>query len=241
MNDLLQSLAGLQMDDTRMASLKAEKAEIPNHLEAIAARREAARAELGEIEARLEAAEKERRTLEGQVQEETERLRKYKMQLYQIKTNKEYQAMLHEIEATENRIGEAEDRELAAMEKIDVSKAALVVGRNADKEAEKARAEEEAKLQVRLLELEGAIAESETERTRIAAALDPEVLRRYEQIRSRRNGLAVVEARQATCLGCRVELPPQLFIEVLRGDQLFPCPSCQRILFAIPAAQVPTA
>ncbi len=240
MNDLLQSLARLQTDDTRIASLKAEKSGIPKQIEAIAARREASRAEIESIEARLDAADKERRALEGEVQEETERLRKYKTQLYQIKTNKEYQSMLHEIEATEKRISGTEDRVLMAMETIDASKTALVVARNADKELEKVCAEEEAKLRARLSELEAAITESEAERARIAADLHAEALRRYEQIRSRRGGVAVVEARQGTCLGCRVELPPQFYIEVLRGDALLSCPSCQRILFALPPAQAPT-
>jgi predicted nucleic acid-binding Zn-ribbon protein len=232
MNDLLQSLARLQTDDTRIASLKAEKAAMPKQLEAIAERRQTSRVELKSIEARLDAAEKERRALEGEVQEATERLRKYKTQLYQIKTNKEYQAMLHEIEATEKRISETEDRVLMAMESIDASKAALVAARSADEESKKVCAEEEVKLQARLSAIEAAIAESEAERARIIADMDAEALRRYEQIRTRRGGLAVVEARQGTCLGCRVELPPQLYIELLKGDALLSCPSCQRILFA---------
>jgi len=57
------------------------------------------------------------------------------------------------------------------------------------------------------------------------------VLYKYDFIRSRRPGTAIVAAEDGHCNGCFMALPPQLFIQVQRGENLETCPSCQRILF----------
>ena len=60
---------------------------------------------------------------------------------------------------------------------------------------------------------------------------DPSLIQRYEMIFSRRNGLAVAEARGGTCQGCRMRLPPQLYNQIQRHDSIHFCPNCQRILY----------
>ena len=65
----------------------------------------------------------------------------------------------------------------------------------------------------------------------IVASVDEELHRRYEMIFSRRGGLAVVEIRGGTCLGCHMNVPPQLFNQIQRMEQVILCPNCQRMLF----------
>ena len=50
-------------------------------------------------------------------------------------------------------------------------------------------------------------------------------------LREKRNGIAVSTAKNGVCLGCFMNIPPQLFIEVTKNRQLIQCPSCGRILY----------
>jgi len=238
MNEILQRLHDLQAVDSRIASLRAEMAELPKKIEAMAARRDEAKARADGAEQRLASTEHERREQEGDLLVENERVSKYKKQLYQVKTNKEYEAMLHEIAAGEKRIGEIEERVLLAMVGVDEAKKAVAESKRFLQEIAKACDEEEGALRARKAEVEREVASAGEERRRLAAGLEAATLARYEQIRSRRGGVAVVEARQGTCQGCRVQLPPQIYNELFREAELLTCQSCQRFLFVVhPAAE----
>ncbi len=82
----------------------------------------------------------------------------------------------------------------------------------------------------RMAEIEAKIAELRAERDKLAAAVKPEVLKRYGNIRMRR-GLAVVSVRNGTCQGCNMNIPPQLYIIIQRGQTIETCPSCHRIIY----------
>lgn len=232
----LQNLRLLQEADNRIATLSAEIAGLPNKLAEIDARRQAARAEAKAAEEKLQEIEHHRREKEGDLQTENERLIKYKTQLNQIKTNKEYTAVLHEIETTEKRIGDHEEKILIAMEDGDAAKARLGETKESSARVESLCDEEDKALKIRTAEAEGELAEAETRRKEAEAGTDAGLLKRYEQIRSRMRGVAVVEVRKGICQGCRVALPPQLYNELFKGDVLHVCPSCQRILFVDRAA-----
>lgn len=233
MNEILRRLQDLQAVDNRMASLRAQMVELPKKIDAVAASREQVKARVADAEQRLSAAEHERRDKEGELQLENERLSKYKKQLYQVKTNKEYETILHEIAGSEKRIGEIEERVLVAMEGVDEAKRDIAESRRLFQEASKDCDEEEAALRARVAEVERETAAAEGARATVAPAIDATTLARYEQIRARRGGVAVVEARQGTCQGCRVQLQPQLYNELFREADILTCQSCQRILFVV--------
>jgi hypothetical protein len=84
-------------------------------------------------------------------------------------------------------------------------------------------------------------ADIERDRSRRATLIetvDAELRRRYEMILSRRGGLAVVAVRDGTCQGCRMKVPPQLYNQIQRNDQVILCPSCQRMLHWQPEQSV---
>ncbi len=95
--------------------------------------------------------------------------------------------------------------------------------------AELAEAEKEIAAQVEDLKI--SIAKQRLERDLMAGNLNHALLQRYDMIFSRRNGLAVAEARAGTCQGCRMRLPPQLYNQIQRHDSIHFCPNCQRILY----------
>jgi predicted nucleic acid-binding Zn-ribbon protein len=81
-----------------------------------------------------------------------------------------------------------------------------------------------------MAELEGKIATLRAERDALAASVKPEMLKRYSTIRMRR-GLAVVSVRNGTCQGCNMNIPPQLYNTLQRGQTIETCPSCHRIIY----------
>ena len=231
MIETLLNLRHLQEADNRITTLKAEIADVPKKLAEIDSRRQAAREEAKAEEEKLQEIEHSRREKEGDLQTENERLLKYKTQLNQIKTNKEYTAMLHEIETTEKRIGDHEEKILIAMEDGDAAKVSLAEVKESSAKMESLCDEEDKALKTRTAEAEGELTEGEARRKEAEAGTDANLLKRYEQIRSRMRGSAVVEVRKGICQGCRVSLPPQLYNDLFKGDVLHDCPSCQRILF----------
>ncbi len=82
----------------------------------------------------------------------------------------------------------------------------------------------------RLAELNGQIAEARSVRDVLAKQLRPDVLKRYGTIKMRR-GLAVVAVRDGTCRGCNMNIPPQLYNTLQRGNSLELCPNCNRIIY----------
>ena len=81
-----------------------------------------------------------------------------------------------------------------------------------------------------MAEIEAKIAELRAERDKLATQVKPDVLKRYASIRMRR-GLAVVSVRNGTCQGCNMNIPPQLYIIIQRGQTIETCPSCHRIIY----------
>ena len=82
----------------------------------------------------------------------------------------------------------------------------------------------------RMSEIEATIASLRAERDKLAADVKADVLKRYSSIRMRR-GLAVVSVRNGTCQGCNMNIPPQLFNVLQRGQTIETCPSCHRIIY----------
>ena len=90
-------------------------------------------------------------------------------------------------------------------------------------------AEKEVAAQVEDLKI--SLAKQRLDRDQMAQNIEAPLLARYEMIFSRRAGVAVVEAREGTCQGCRMRLPPQFYNEILRHQQVYFCPNCQRVLY----------
>jgi predicted nucleic acid-binding Zn-ribbon protein len=86
-------------------------------------------------------------------------------------------------------------------------------------------------LQTKLDELQARIDGIQTEREKIIKEIPASLLKRYDALRERRQGVAVVEAKAGSCLGCYMGLPPQMYNNLLKVSELVTCPHCQRVLF----------
>src|SRR6266478_6504026 len=171
------------------------------------------------------------RQLERELAEGEARIRTKRMRLNQVRNDKELQALAHEVETQKETNQRLEAELLAAMEAAEprtpkIKELSEALGK---KRTELTAAEREIASQVE--DLKVSIRKQKLERDQMAGNIDITLLSRYEMIFSRRNGLAVAEAKGGTCQGCRMRLPPQLYNEIQRHSQVHFCPICQRILY----------
>jgi uncharacterized protein len=224
MNPDLERLIRLQRAETDLRRVEAELAEVPRH-------RAELEAALGSERARLEAARQE---LSGgqkaRRQHEAKRSR-LKGQLMEVKTNKEYTAMLHEIEAVERDIRAREDLILAEMERGE----SLAVEVKREEETFK-QAEERHRAAVRAIEerargLEEQVRRLTGERDAVASTVPGGVLDLFHRVARSRGGVAVAQVQDAMCLVCHVKLRLQLYADLKRNEEIVQCPACNRILY----------
>jgi len=233
MNPDLEKLVRLQHAETDLKRVEAELAEIPRkkrEAEEVLARD---RARLDAARAALEGSQKARKAHEAQVQDFETKRSKYKGQLMEVKTNKEYTAMLHEIEGVEREIKGREDLILEEMEKAEGLQSAVrreeADFKGVENEAKKAAAE----LDAAAKRLETDAARLRGERDAVAQSVPEDARELYARIAKAR-GSGVAEARDGMCQACHVRLRVQVWVEVRRNAQLIQCESCSRIFYYVP-------
>lgn len=188
------------------------------------------RSQFDEKTAKIAELEAQKRSKERDVETAEARLKDFQGKLSAIKTNKEYQAALKEIGDTKKLNKAMEDQILELMTQIDSLKAEQksseegLTASSANLEKKKVETEAESS------RLRGMLAEVETEKQSIAAQVESGLMAQYQRVRRGRSE-AVSEVLAGTCQGCRMKLPPQLFIEIQKMKTIYACPSCQRILY----------
>jgi predicted nucleic acid-binding Zn-ribbon protein len=148
-----------------------------------------------------------------------------------VKTNKEYTAMLHEIQAAEDRIRTAEDGILDIMERMEAMESKL-----AQEEMElKAKAaelrEQITRTEMAVPALEAEVSKLCEQKSALESCIGAELLGRYRRIAELRKGIALAEAKDELCSACHVRIRPQVLADLLRTEEIHMCDSCSRILF----------
>jgi predicted nucleic acid-binding Zn-ribbon protein len=172
-----------------------------------------------------------RRTLEGQVDLNRTKLSRLRDQLMSVKTNKEYTAMLHEIQIAEEQIRGEEDKILDFMEEMEAIEKSL---KGAELEMQRRTAELQESIRkstesIPLLEAE--LAKLREEKGLMESRVGDELLARYRRLADARKGIALAEAKDELCSACHVRIRPQMYAELMRTEQIHACDSCSRILF----------
>lgn len=239
MNPDLDRLIRLQQLETAADEARRKIGDHPLRTQQLNARLQSARDSVAGAKARLIEAQEKRRVDEKEVATVQVRLAKYKDQLLEVKTNREYQAMLHEIEAAQNDIRAREDRILEIMMESDDLTAVIKKSEVELKAAEKDAAAERAVLDAELGGLEAEIDKTGAERKALVAQIDRGVLGIFETTAKGRKGVAVAEARNGLCTICHVRLRPQIFNEVRKNESIIQCDSCRRILYFVDNPEAP--
>ena len=236
----LQNLIHLQELDSAAERHRRRVADIPVLQAALDARLAERTAAVEGVKARVSASQAARREIEKDLAAVQGRLSKYKNQLMEVKTNKEYQAMQKEMSVAEQEISDFETRMLERMEEGD----ALAVESKAV-QAALTSAQAEITRDRQALENERATVDDDLkrvseERARTAALVGGELLALFDRVAHGRRGVALAEARDGLCTVCHVRLRPQVFNQARRNTDIVQCDSCTRILYYVPVASAAT-
>ena len=230
----VQNLIALQQADREILRLKEEIAALPKRVAAIEERLAGTRALLEKAKAAVKADEATRRKYESGIQDQQQKISKYRDQSLAVKTNEQYKALLHEIQFAEQDIRAHEDKILELMVNAEVREKDVKAA-EATLKAETAEIEKEKiEARQRTAEDEKQLAEWNAKRDTARAGVDADLLRQYDRVAKHR-GTGLSEAKDHKCLACQVMLRPQTYNEVRASTQVVTCESCQRILFYDPS------
>ena len=236
MNPVLENLVRLQRAESDWRRAEAARLEVPRRKAEIEAELARERGQLEVTRAALEASTKARRKQEAELLDLEGKRSRYKGQLMEVKTNKEYTAMLHEIEAVEREIRAREDHILEEMEKSEGLAAEVTREEGSFKLAEQRAKAQLGALDEEVRGLEAQVQRLAAEREAVAATLPEEARELFQRVANFR-GSAVAEAVDGMCGACHLKLRLQVFSDIKRNEEIVQCPACNRILYY--EAQVP--
>jgi predicted nucleic acid-binding Zn-ribbon protein len=240
MNSDLQHLIHLQELDLVADRLRRRIADMPAARAALDARIASRTGSVDAVKQRVAANQTLRREIEKDLAAVQGRLSKFKNQLMEVKTNKEYQAMQKEISVAEEEVSSQETRMLECMEEADALAIELKAAEAALKTDRAEVTRELEQLDAERADIERRLQQTLQERQGLAAQVSRDALGVFERVAHGRKGLAMAEARDGLCTVCHVRLRPQAYNEVRRNDSLIQCDSCQRILYFVPVPSAAT-
>ena len=232
LQDQLELIKQLQAIDSALKNLEKAKFDFPQRINQLEKEFDKKKQSLEKGKTSFEEAQKERRKKEQDLSRELERLQKSQDKLALVKTNKEYQAALKEIDDIKQHNSDTETEILLFMEKTDTlaKKVSLEEG-----EYQKWFQEFEKKKETLNAELKKANQEIQNQqalRNTIIENLEPDLIKKFEMIKERRQGLAVVSIQDGLCTGCNINIPPQKILEIRKSNHaIMQCPFCNRIVF----------
>ena len=237
----LQQLIVLQSLDDEIAEHKKLLADIPLQIDARCTELEEKKKILSNAKEELDALQKERKDLELAVQGENDHMAKAKTKLPAVKTNREYTAILSEVEAIKVKVSGLEDKELEIMEILE-EKQKEVPGIEKRCNEEDARFQEyKAKKDAELDRIKQELGVLVAKRENVSGQLDRVIMQRYEKVAGSRDGRAVVMLQGSICQGCFQQILPQMVIDVKIGESIQQCSNCIRFLYweEVPEAATP--
>ncbi len=219
MRDQLRLLEELQRHDARIQELEGARRAIPAKLDAM-------RADLSKVEdlltrerSELQETEKWRRDKDTDMKAEEQQLSKAKAKLGQVKTSKEYMATQREVETNRKAAAGTEEMLLTVMQASEAARTRITEHEGDVEKLRQHVTSEEGEAKTKLEAIDTEIAKLKVDREAAAKAVRADVLKKYGAIRMRR-GLAVVPVHNGTCGGCNMNIPPQLFNILQRGNSI---------------------
>ena len=237
----LQQLIVLQSLDDEIVDHRKLLADIPLQIDVRCAELKEKEKILSNAKEELDALQKKRKDIELEVQGENDHMAKAKTKLPAVKTNREYTAILSEVEAIKEKVSGLEDKELEIMEILEEKQNEVPgiekICKKEDASFQEYKAKKDAELDRMKQELDLLVAKREN----VSGQLDRVIMQRYEKVAGSRDGRAVVLLNGSICQGCFQQILPQMVIEVKIGESIQQCSNCIRFLYReeVPEAATP--
>ncbi|MEK7249672.1 MAG: C4-type zinc ribbon domain-containing protein [Bacteroidota bacterium] len=241
MENKLRQLYTLQLIDSNLDEIEEMKGDLPGEVRELEEKVEGLNVTLASLEQTMRGAFSQRDNADSEIISLKEKIEKYKSQQYQVRNNKEYDALTKEMDQAAETIARLE-KEMSALEnKATVARTEIEATK---KELEESQALLEEK-KTELAEVSKSTEEEELkfqhEREKVLVRISKTDLAMYERIRTAKNGRAVVPIKRGACGGCYTAVPPQKVLELKRNNQLYTCERCGRIIVSEEIAESSTA
>ena len=231
MKEQIKVLVKLQHLDTETVRIKSTLNDVSKKLENLDSSLKEIEQTIKDQESVLNELTKEYRDYESEVKMNLAKNKNSQEKLRSVKTNKEYQSLLKEIEAVKSKNSSIEDKMIECLDRMDETEEIIAKKRDeylqfSDRiKSEKENIEHEAGINKKKLD------ELDMDRKNVSGLIDSQLFKKYLVIKEQQGGLAVVPVKDAVCRGCNVNLPPQLYNELFRYDSLKFCPNCHRVIY----------
>ena len=231
MREELTLLIELQRMELAAGRIAARKKDLPVRMEGLEEEFRAVCSVVAGEQEQLEALRKRRRERDTQLQTGQETLKRTRERLFEVKTNKEYQSILKEIETLEAKNSHTEDEVISLLEELDRLETAVKTRQEELEGQRRLYEEQKAKLTAELDALAGELEACLQGSGELRKKVPADILRKYEQLKNAGRGVAVVAVWKEVCDGCHVSIPPQLYNELQKSKALMTCPNCSRIIY----------
>ena len=221
----------LQELDRRLWALRRRLTEIPAQAASAQQARDAQAQRLAETDARVKTLQVQQKTKEGDLAGKEETIKKTQAQLFQIKTNKEYTALQHELEGFKADRSVLEDDVLLLLDHVQEAQRLVTQDKERLRQQEESLATTTAELDRQAQQVQHEVSGFEQQREQLAVHVPKELLETYERVLTNREGLALVPVANDACGGCHMALPPQVIHEARVAEKLMRCGNCARLLF----------
>ena len=229
-SEVLNHLSSLQQIDNELGILSFKSQEIPKKVEGFKLTIKNVKAELDKEKNRLQELKKQYKLIELEQKTAEEKIVQYSVQLYQAKTNEQYKAFLKEIESQKLVKNRVEDQLIQNLEESEVVEKTIEMLNKELKEVESETQDKISALEQDAKDINKALKTRQDERKRIVENLTQDIIGVYERIRKGKGGLAVALVKEEKCTGCLNPIPPQVVLEIQKGERLHFCDYCGRIL-----------
>ena len=226
------TLVKLQKIDTEAQKLQSFLKEIPVRIGVLDERLEKFVRSVEEDENVISELNKKYRTYESDAQINLGKILKSQEKLRSVKTNKEYQSSLKEIEDIKLKNSKIEDEMLEFLEQIERAEKDLNERKQRYSQIVDDTNQEKDSIKRNTEQCKQKLAQLESDRNVVTDALDSTIFDIFYRVKAKQSdGVAIAEVKDAVCQGCNLNIPPQMYIDLQHRNSLKNCPSCERIIY----------
>ncbi len=231
MREKIHVLVQLQTIEKKRSDIEAMLSQVQGKMTEAEARFQDVETRLSQCRDQIETLKKTYREYDREAQQNRARQAKSQERLHSVKTNKEYQLLLKEIDELKRIDSQHEDRMLACLYDIETAQSQLAALQAQYQSVARQVSETKEKIQQESRENEKHLAICQQEWERVFGLVDAKLYELYRQVRHRISGDAIAAVIGATCQGCNLNIPPQSYNELKSSEVLNFCPHCQRIIY----------
>jgi predicted nucleic acid-binding Zn-ribbon protein len=231
MNSDLELLLKLQVIDYDIGELERSKEYLPDMMGNLKHEISDAQTKLDAVTSELEEAKIRQKNLELEVSSKEAELQKFQQQMMSIKTNKEYDALVGQIDSVKESISSSETELLELIDRIAELEKLMVEYREKVSHVEENNNKQLQILQDKIANIGNTMSGKMTYRTEVSSAIPKPILTIYERVRKGKGGTVVVVVKRRACGACYKALTPKKVQEIKKGDRILTCDNCGRIMF----------